>query len=195
MPAVTVGRYVACGFLFHAATGQVLLHHRSATARALPGIWSFFCGGAEPEDGDDPAATWRREVREELGIAVTARRVVYLGVAPDPTAGRPRHVFAAAWPRLEGPFVLGEGDGFAWFTIAAALRLLDLPAAAKADLRRFARRRRLGGAGGRREPGGADRGGARAAPLGGRGPGRASGAGRRGLRVRQRALTDVPATG
>jgi 8-oxo-dGTP pyrophosphatase MutT (NUDIX family) len=144
IPAVTAGRYVACGFLFHPPTGQVLLHRRSAAARALPGIWSFFCGGAEPEDGGDPAATWRREVGEELGIAVPASRVVELGVAPDPTAGRPRHVFAAAWPRLEGVFVLGEGDGFAWFTLTAALGLPDLPAAAKEDLRRFARRRLAG---------------------------------------------------
>lgn len=134
---MTPDRYAACGFLYHPATRQVLLHHRSADAPVLPGVWSFFCGGAEPEDGGDPATTWRRELGEELGITVPAERIRYLGVAASPQSGRPRHVFSAEWPRLDGPFVLGEGDGFAWFPIDRALGLLDLPAVAKADLRRF----------------------------------------------------------
>ncbi|HEX2034894.1 MAG TPA: NUDIX domain-containing protein [Chloroflexota bacterium] len=144
------GRYSTCGFLFHAESGQVLLHHRDGNAPVLPDVWSFFCGGSEPEDGGDPAATWCREMAEELGIVLRPEQVVFLCEAPSPITGRRRFVFYSLWPHADESFVLGEGDGFGWFTLEAALALPDLPAVAKADLHRFGRRLGLpitGGAG------------------------------------------------
>ena len=141
LPAVATGRYSTCGFLHHRPSRQVLLHHRDAKAPVFPNVWSFFCGGSEPEDGGSPAATWRRELREELGVTLAAEQVVHLWVAPSPVSGRPRHVLYAAWPELRGPFVLGEGDGFGWFALEDAVRLPDLPAVVEADLRRFVQER------------------------------------------------------
>jgi 8-oxo-dGTP pyrophosphatase MutT (NUDIX family) len=135
---MTVGRYSTCGFLYHRPTRQVLLHHRDAKAPVFPNVWSLFCGGSEPEDGGDPAATWRREMREELGVTLAEEQIVPLWVAPSPVSGRPRHVLYADWPDLDGPFVLGEGDGFGWFALGDALRLPDLPPVVREDLRRFA---------------------------------------------------------
>jgi 8-oxo-dGTP pyrophosphatase MutT (NUDIX family) len=139
VPPTTPGpTYHCCGFLFHRETGSVLLHHRDAGTADLPGVWSFFCGKPEPEDGGDPAATWRREMREELGVAVEPGKVVPFGVYVDQARGAVRHVFYVEWTDREHGFVLSEGDGIGWFTIEEALALPDLPELAKGDLRRFA---------------------------------------------------------
>lgn len=53
-----VVRGVAVGFLYHAASGKVLLHLRGADAPPNPGRWAFFGGRSELEDGGDLLATW-----------------------------------------------------------------------------------------------------------------------------------------
>jgi 8-oxo-dGTP pyrophosphatase MutT (NUDIX family) len=67
-----VARNVAVGFLYHAASESVLLHLRGADAPPNPGMWAFCGGRCEPEDDDDLCATWRRELREELGVTLDA---------------------------------------------------------------------------------------------------------------------------
>ena len=64
-------RYASVGFLYHAASRQVLLHHRDARASLYPECWAGFGGRDEPQDGGDPSATWRREMREELGVELS----------------------------------------------------------------------------------------------------------------------------
>jgi len=79
---------VAVGFLYHVASGKVLLHLWGTDAPPNPGKWAFFGGRGEPEDGDDLLATWCREMREEIGVTVDPARVVSRsGAEPTMTAG------------------------------------------------------------------------------------------------------------
>ena len=134
-------RHVAVGFLYHAATGRVLLHLRSPDKPPSAGQWAFFGGGAEPEDGDDLRATWCREMREELGVTLDPARCVSLrhGTYPD---GSRWHDFFCAWPSLDTAFALTEGQRYAWFTLAEAFALPNLAEYARGDLRHF--RERIG---------------------------------------------------
>jgi 8-oxo-dGTP pyrophosphatase MutT (NUDIX family) len=132
--------YHVCGFLYHPRSQRVLLHHRDANASALPSIWSFFCGRPEAEDCREPTFTWRREMREEIGVALEPDRIVLLWSYVNPQTEKLRFVFYSEWPRLTDEFVTGEGDGVGWFTLEEALQLSDLTAVAKEDLRRFAKK-------------------------------------------------------
>ena len=127
---------VAVGFLYHAASGKVLLHLRGADAPPNAGKWAFFGGRSEPEDGGDLLATWLREMSEELGVTLDPARVVSLrhGTYDD---GRQWHDFYCGWPSLDEDFVLTEGQRYAWFTLEEALSLPDLADYARDDLRLF----------------------------------------------------------
>src|SRR5688572_23781151 len=118
-------RYTAFGFLYHAASGRVLLHRRGPDAAVYPDRWSFFGGKAEPEDAGDPVGTWRREMREELGVDVPAGGVRPVRDYPS-TAGSHRYVFYAEWPDAGEEFVLGEGVGFRWFAVDEVLARPDM---------------------------------------------------------------------
>ena len=133
----------AAGVLYHAATDSVLLHHRDAGAPVYADCWHTFGGGAEPEDGGDPVAIWRRELREVLGAEVPADRVRLLFEDAVAVPGWVVHVFWAEWPARSEAFVLGEGDGFAWFSLEDALALPDLSERARVRLRRLWDRLRL----------------------------------------------------
>lgn len=129
-----MARYGSGGLLYHAATRQVLLQHRTADAPAYPGQWGLFGGGEEPDDRGDPIATWCRELREELGIALDPMLITPLGETTGRN-GAPHHLFAYPWPAPTLDFVLGEGQGFAWFTLEEALGLaLLIPLAAECIL-------------------------------------------------------------
>lgn len=132
-------RNVAVGFLYHAASGKVLLHLRGVDAPPNPGKWAFFGGRCEPEDGDDLLVTWRRELHEELGVTLDPARVVSLrhGVY---TNGTRWHDFFCEWPSLDVDFTLTEGQRYAWFTLDEALSLPDLADYAQEDLRLFRER-------------------------------------------------------
>ncbi|MFN8636510.1 MAG: NUDIX domain-containing protein [Chloroflexota bacterium] len=129
-----VTRYAAVGFLYHAATRQVLLHHRDANAPIYADCWAGFGGTDEPADADDPARTWRRELREELGIEVAPEQIRPLRQYVNPDVGRLRYIFYAEWPALTASFALTEGDGCAWFPLDAAIALPDLLPLAREDL-------------------------------------------------------------
>ncbi len=103
---------VAVGFLYHAASGKVLLHLRGADAPPNAGKWAFFGGRSEPEDGGELLTTWLREMREELGVMLDPARVVSLrhGTYDDGTRW---HDFYCTWPSLDHDFVLTEGQRYA----------------------------------------------------------------------------------
>lgn len=124
---------VAVGFLYHAASGKVLLHLRDADAPPNPGKWAFFGGHSEPEDGDDLLATWCREMLEEIGVELDPAHVVSLrhGTYDDGTRW---HDFYYEWPSLDKDFVLTEGQRYAWFTLDEALSLPNLAGYAREDL-------------------------------------------------------------
>jgi 8-oxo-dGTP pyrophosphatase MutT (NUDIX family) len=129
-----VAHYAAVGFLYHPASGQVLLHRRDGNTTFYPRTWAGFGGSNEPEDGGDPAATWRREMREELGIALSPDQIRPIRSYVNPEVGRWRHTFYAAWPSPDDQFALTEGDGYAWFPLAEAIELPDLMRFARDDL-------------------------------------------------------------
>ncbi len=131
-------RKVAVGFLYHAASGKVLLHLRGADAPPNAGKWAFFGGHAESEDGGNLLTTWCREMREELGVALDPACVVSLrhGTYDD---GTQWHDFYCKWPSLAEGFVLTEGQRYAWFTLDEALSLPDLADYAREDLHFFRR--------------------------------------------------------
>lgn len=131
-----IARDVAVGFLYHAASDQVLLHLRSPDKPPSAEKWAFFGGRCEPEDGGDLLVTWCREMREEIGVALDPAHVVSLrqGIYAD---GKRWHDFYCAWPSLDNDFVLTEGRCYAWFTLDEALSLPDLADYAREDLRLF----------------------------------------------------------
>jgi len=131
-----VVRDIAVGFLYHAASGKVLLHLRGVDAPPSAGKWAFFGGHWEPEDGTDLLATWCRELFEELGVTVDPTRIASLrhGTYADGTRW---HDFYCEWPSLDECFVLTEGQRYAWFTLDEALRLPDLADYAREDLHLF----------------------------------------------------------
>ena len=127
---------VAVGFLYHAGSGEVLLHLRSIDAPPSAGMWTFFGGHSESEDGGDLLATWCREMHEELGVTIDPARVVSLrhGTYDD---GRRWHDFWCEWPSPDADFVLTEGQRYCWFTLDEALSLPDLAGYAREDLTLF----------------------------------------------------------
>jgi len=131
-------RDVAVGFLFHAASGKVLLHLRDVDKPPAAGLWAFFGGRAEPEDGGDLLATWCREMQEELGVTLDRERAILLGHGTNDD-GMHWHDYAYAWPTLDESFVLTEGQRYAWFTVDEALSLPESEIAAyvRDDLRRY----------------------------------------------------------
>jgi 8-oxo-dGTP pyrophosphatase MutT (NUDIX family) len=132
-------RNVAVGFLYHAASGKVLLHLRGADAPPNPGKWAFFGGREEPEDSGDLLATWCREMREELGVTLDPSRCMLLlhGAYDN---GMRWHAYYYEWPSLDEDFVLTEGQRYAWFALDEALRLPDLADYARDDLILFRER-------------------------------------------------------
>lgn len=128
--------YGAVGFLFHTAARTVLLHHRDGNALVNPNRWGFFGGSNEDEDAGNPVATWLRELHEELGIVLEAEQVTPFGEG-EPSSGMHRYVFYCEWPTLAEDFVLGEGQGFAWFSLDDAVQLSTLTPFAREDLLLF----------------------------------------------------------
>lgn len=114
----------------------MLLHLRGADAPPNPGKWAFFGGRAEPEDGGDLLATWCREMREELGVALDPARAVSLRHGTDEDGTR-WHDYSYMWPSLDEDFVLTEGQRYGWFTIGEALGLPELADYARDDLLLF----------------------------------------------------------
>ncbi len=130
---------VAVGFLYHAASGQVLLHLRGADAPPNSGKWAFFGGRCEPEDGGDLLVTWLREMREELGVTLDPAHVVSLRHGTYDNGMR-WHDFYCEWSSLDKDFVPTEGQRYAWFTRDEAFSLADLADYAREDLRLFRER-------------------------------------------------------
>jgi hypothetical protein len=69
---------VAVGFLYHAASGKVLLHLRGADKPPNPGKWAFFGARCEPEDGGDLLTT-----RVSIAVMSKYRRKNDISLRPN----------------------------------------------------------------------------------------------------------------
>ena len=118
------------GVLYHSATGQVLLQHRSPDAHLNPDRWGLFGGGEEAIDAGDPVATWCRELHEELGIAVGSAHVRRVGERLWRDGTR-ETLFYCPWPTLDTAFDVTEAQAVAWFSFDAALALPNLAPGAR----------------------------------------------------------------
>jgi 8-oxo-dGTP diphosphatase len=104
--------------------GRVLLAHRSPSRLVYPDVWDF--PGGHVERGESPPAAVVRELREELGVAVSESALGESWRLVN--AGFDLHAFLVAeWlgePRNAAPH---EHDAIGWFTVidACALELAD----------------------------------------------------------------------
>ena len=120
-------RPVAGAVLLH-RDGRVLLQHRDDKPDIeSPGQWSLFGGGLD--EGEEPEDAMLSEIDEEIGYRPRAQRplVVFSGWYAE------FHVYLAeVSPPLE-ELVLGEGQGFGYFTRKEAEEL-DLTEVARVAL-------------------------------------------------------------
>lgn len=120
-------RPVAGAVLLH-RDGRVLLQHRDDKPDIeSPGQWSLFGGGLD--EGEEPEDAMLREIEEEIGYRPRAHRplVVFSGWYAE------FHVYLAeVSPPIE-ELVLGEGQGFGYFTRKEAEEL-DLTEVARVAL-------------------------------------------------------------
>lgn len=112
------GRRPVAGALLVNRQGEVLLQHRDDRPDIeSPGQWSLFGGGLD--EGEEPAAAMLREIEEEVGYRPRAYRplLVFSGWHAE------FHIYLAeVTPPLE-ELVLGEGQGFGFFSREDARRL------------------------------------------------------------------------
>ncbi len=102
--------------------GKVLLGNRTS-ARHFAGMWDAF--GGHREEGETPAHTLVRELYEELGIRVTAAKVLHEYEDKDPTSKETFHhhlYLVTGWqgtPRIANP----EHSEIRWCTSAEAAKM------------------------------------------------------------------------
>jgi len=118
--------------LLHAATavlvrdpdGRIYVHRRSPAKDWAPSHHDAAAGGILTA-GEDPAASARRELAEELGITGADLRALGTNRYEDPTTRVVEHVFETTW---DGPVTWADGevvDG-GWLTLdELAERLSD----------------------------------------------------------------------
>ena len=123
----------AGGFIYNPKTSQVLLHLRDNQTSDNPNLWAFF--GGLSQENERPEDTFKREILEELDIAVND--LTYLRDYFNPDFDTQRYVFYVI---LDNPkFKLGEGADAQWFKISEALKL-NLSKRTKEDLNYFTSR-------------------------------------------------------
>ncbi len=96
--------------------GRVLLQQRPA-GKALAGLWEFPGGKLEP--GESPEDALVRELREELGIMVTADALEPAGFATEALPGRHLLLLLYVIRSWQGTPVALEADGLIWCEPAA----------------------------------------------------------------------------
>lgn len=88
------------------SVGDLLVHRRAGTKDVWPGWWDIAVGGVTaPGESWDEAAC--REVREEIGVAVTTLEPLGTGLYEDDTV---RVVGAVFRCTSEGPFTFPDGE-------------------------------------------------------------------------------------
>jgi 8-oxo-dGTP pyrophosphatase MutT (NUDIX family) len=124
----------AGGFLFDRPRTAVLLHHRDGNTSANPHKWAFF--GGQGEQGESYVDCFVREMAEEIGLPLQPEQAVHLREYMNTLVNQYRVVFYVEIYVPTERLVLGEGAGFDWFALDAALRL-DLAQRTRDDLEYF----------------------------------------------------------
>ncbi len=112
------GRRPVAGAVLVNRSGQLLLQHRDDDpAIESPGKWSLFGGGLD--EGETPTEAMLREIEEEVGYRPRAYRplIVFSGYYAE------FHVYLAEVTPPLKELVLGEGQGFGFFSREEAARL------------------------------------------------------------------------
>ncbi len=126
--------FFAGGFLYNPDRQSVLLHLRDTETRVNPGQWAFF--GGTSEKGETPAATFIREMNEELGVKLLPTDVIPLVNYWNPDRQTHRHVFYAVSRIAKERVQLTEGESFGWIDLKKVFSY-DLTEKTVRDLRSF----------------------------------------------------------
>lgn len=129
---------VALGFLLHRPSNKVLLQQKSDDAPWFTGMWELFGGRMEAQDAYDPVVTWRRELKEEIGVIILTSQAQPVDDYVNEYGFR-RVVHYAEWPTLQENFPLTEGAGYAWFPVDEAALLPNISPLARRDVLALAR--------------------------------------------------------
>lgn len=133
--------YFAAGFFYNPESQKILLHHRSDDAPNNPGKWATFGGLSEPGDAS-PLDTFIREVLEELGVKINPNEVSLLRQGYNEERKIERYIYFVTRDLKDEEIKLGEGQGYAWLTLAQALAK-DLTPRVRQDLQFFDHRQGL----------------------------------------------------
>jgi 8-oxo-dGTP pyrophosphatase MutT (NUDIX family) len=126
----------AGGFLFDAEEHSVLLHLRDGHTPFNPNKWAFF--GGINEGQETFGACFVRELREEIGLFVSAQEVIYVRDYFRPELARHRVVFYVRSDVRLAELRLGEGAEIRWVALNVADQY-DLTSATRDDLEYFKR--------------------------------------------------------
>jgi 8-oxo-dGTP diphosphatase len=113
--------------------GKILLERRPPDAKVTPGLWDTPGGHVDGEE--DAESALRREMREELGIAIAALAERVEQQAFEPPHGLPYRHFIYFVPTWEGEAAAREGQAVQWFTLAEIFALDALNPLAASALR------------------------------------------------------------
>jgi 8-oxo-dGTP diphosphatase len=124
----------AGGFLFDRPRNMVLLHQRDGNTPINPHKWAFF--GGQSEHGESYVECFVREMAEEIGLHLLPSQALPLREYMNTLVNQYRVVFYVETYVPTEKLVLGEGAGFGWFTLDAAM-CLDLAERTREDLNYF----------------------------------------------------------
>ncbi|MCL4406041.1 MAG: NUDIX domain-containing protein [Patescibacteria group bacterium] len=126
--------FYAGGFFYNPTAKSVLLHKRDSSAETNPDKWAFFGGSAE--GGETPCQTFKREIREELGVDLKGKDIVPLADYFNEDLRKYRCVFFVETELPKSSMRLGEGADFDWIPLKRVFGY-DLTDKTAEDLRFF----------------------------------------------------------
>lgn len=133
-----IEKFYSGGFLYNSATKSVLLHKRDAKAKVNPNQWAFF--GGLNEGNETPRQTFKRELKEELGVEVQENGIKPLCDYFNEELRTYRYVFFVESNIQKSEMRLAEGEGFDWIPLDKVFEY-DLTEKTARDLKAFMRLR------------------------------------------------------
>lgn len=113
--------FYAGGFFYDSINQKVLLHKRDDKTKNNPNTWAFF--GGLSKRGETPPVTFKRELKEELDVTLTLKKIKKLCNYFNPDFKTHRYVFFTETRVKKEGLRLREGKGFDWFTLSRAFKM------------------------------------------------------------------------